>query len=209
MTNSSYYRHAITLLQTFKLDSIITHGDFDKWAIKCGILKPPSSTEQGSDGWLAHIQRRHQVRYAINNAASNLRMREEAGVEPYVIERVGTDQYHIRRLHIAVLLNKATERVQSYMMNKQILFEDMVNVMDWSQISPYIKMNAEYQIQDLETISRMTTTMLEIHDQKCARFIDQLVKMMNDGRIPRKPELDTLVVLATKKDENNEDEEED
>lgn len=205
---SSYHKHAIALLQTYKLDSIITHGEFDDWAIKRDILKKPSSTEPGSDGWLAHVQRRHQLRYLINKAASNPRIRNEAGIEPYVIERIGTDQYHIRRLHIAVLLNKVAERVQSYMMNKQIKFEAMMEAMDWSQISPYIKMNAENQIQDITGLGEITTLMLKMHDQKCARFLGQLVVLIKDGAIPNTPEIDNLIDLMSKPEDYEENGEE-
>jgi hypothetical protein len=209
--SSKYYEHAVAFLQAFKLDSFISHGEFDKWAIEKGLLKKPSSTEIDSDAWVAHIQRRHRLRANFNYAASSLQMKREAGLEPYTIDRVGTDHYHIRRLHVAVITNKTTERIRSYCINQGKSFGRFMVNADWSRTDPNLKQAAEDQIADLIDFGEEIDTKLIVYNRKCARLANRLQKQIEDGTIRKTPEIkqeiEHIINQIAKPDESEEEDE--
>src|SRR5690349_4656093 len=65
---------ALMFLRDHPVGETLTPEKFDEWAQRLGLLNVPTGAPKQSDAWLAHLQRRHQLRYNINKAATHPRM---------------------------------------------------------------------------------------------------------------------------------------
>src|SRR4051812_16127758 len=105
---ANYETEAAAFVRAFPVGTTLTAEAFDGWAQDKGLLKVPASAKKKSDAWLAHLQRRHQLRYSINTAGTHPRMDT-----PFIIEAVGQNIWEVRSPETAIARNQTVERIKS------------------------------------------------------------------------------------------------
>jgi hypothetical protein len=102
---------AIQFAKDFRVGSELTAEDFDAWAHNLGFLNVPMMAPKGSDAWKAHLQRRHELRHKINNAATHPRMLA-VGLAPFTIEAISQGRWEILTPHAAIIRDRLPRKVQ-------------------------------------------------------------------------------------------------
>lgn len=129
---------ALLFGRMYPLGSSITVKEFDEFAIKyCGIA-PPTNTEKGSEGWLAFMQRRHQTKSEINNAASHPRMIRH-GARPFIIEQGKGAMLVVREPHEAIIHSNVASKVGSVIDNQYTKLRYLMESIDFGLLPPETK----------------------------------------------------------------------
>jgi hypothetical protein len=152
-----YHELAIAFLDDFPVGGpAFSIMKFDEWAHRRGLLNVPFGAMKKSDAWLAHLQRRHHLRYNINKAAAHTRM-SEAGAEPYIIESVRQDFLEVRPLHRAISENSIGERLESLVKTKRRQLSYLMQSADWEQLPPHERVVAEVIYDDISAFGSRVT----------------------------------------------------
>jgi hypothetical protein len=106
-----YHDQAVVFSETFPIGAILTPEKFDEWAHQHGFLNVPNGAPKHSDVWLAHLQRRHQLRYSLNKAATHPRMFEEHR-RPFTIDYAGQKIWEVRAPHEAIRRHDTARKLE-------------------------------------------------------------------------------------------------
>jgi hypothetical protein len=156
LRGANHAEAAHAFLKEFAIGTTLSVDAFDDWAIRMELLPPMQSREKNSDGWLAHLQRRHQVRYNINKAAAHPRMADRGG-QPYVIESASQGVLEVRTMPEAYAKNTLPERINSLCVNRRKRLGHLMQSADWSVLAPHQRIFAEALFTDITNFEEMVT----------------------------------------------------
>ena len=103
---------AIQFIQQFPAGSLLMMDDFDAWCEGQGLFTVPRGVSKKSDAWLAHLQRRHQVKAGLNRALNHPRMKV-VGLEAASVERISHGRLEVRPAKDLILRNSMAKSIES------------------------------------------------------------------------------------------------
>lgn len=156
---------AMAFVAEFPIGSILSPERFDDWAHKKGFLNVPDGARKSSDAWLAHLQRRHQLHYNINKAATHRRMDV-----PFAVEFVRNGMWEVRPPHISIAKTKITQRVESLLGTKRKQLDYLMQSADWNVLPPHERIFAESLYDDLD----MYQQQIELHTRNLSNKFSKL-----------------------------------
>lgn len=123
-------------------------SELDQWFHDNGYLNVPFGAPKNSDVWKAYLQRRHELRYKINNAGAHPRMHDRGGA--FTIESVGIGSYAVRSPQQAIANNKLAAKVLSLTETKGKQLDRLMQSADWEKLPPYEQVIAASLYEDIE-----------------------------------------------------------
>lgn len=147
---AKYHALAVAFVSVFPIGSRLDAEKFDEWAEDNRLLVvPPNDASKKSDAWMAHLQRRHMLRYNINKAATHPRMTEKGSV-PFVIDTISTGEYEVRAPQEAMYAPTLPQRVDSLTKTRRKQLDHLMQSTDWKQLPAYYKANANRLYDDID-----------------------------------------------------------
>jgi hypothetical protein len=186
------FADAIAFVREFPITTILTNEQFDEWAQRQGLLNsPPPTALKRSDTWMAHLHRRHELRYRLNKAGSHPRLQEN-GATPFSMDSLGRGMYQVRAPHIAVAQSGLPRKVASLVKYKKIQLTYLMQSADWTQIPPHERAVAESIYDDIENFAALINLQADSLSNKLGKLrrrLEQIVpKMISE--IPSEDEMD-------------------
>lgn len=179
-----YVAQAIAFLKSFPIDSTLTTDDFDDWAQKKGYLNVPTGALKKSDAWLAHLQRRHQLKYNINKAASHPRMLDiSEGVTPFYIDSPTQGEWVVRAIHFQVLKNELPKRLQGLIGNTFRNFKYLMQGTDYNNLPDYLRTLVDLWGDEVDAFRERTGFELNLLENRATKIQQQLRKGIELGKI--------------------------
>lgn len=187
---------ALAFLRAFPVGTTLTAEAFDEWAQTKGLIKVPVSVKKKSDAWLAHLQRRHQLRYSINLAGSHPRMEN-----PFVIEAVGQNIWEVRSPETAIARNQTTKRIESLTQTRRKQLAFLMQSADWSALPPYERIFAESLYDDINAFGETIEQSARQLNNKFQRLEHNLRVAVERGEIQPRNGGIKAIVGGTREDE--------
>ncbi len=169
---------AMAFVKSYPVGTVLTAEAFDEWAQTRGLLKIPVSTKKQSDAWLAHLQRRHQIRYNINLAGAHPRMDV-----PFTIEAVGPGIWEVRSPEAAIARDRTTARIESLTNTRRKALAYLMQSADWTALPPYERIFAESLYDDINSFSENIEQAARQLNNKFARLEHNLKIAVERGDI--------------------------
>jgi hypothetical protein len=144
-----FHEVALAFAAAFPIGSTLNADKFDKWAIDNNLISEPTDTSKQSDAWLAHLQRRHILRYNINRASTHPRM-INSPASPFVIDTVSTGEYEVRAPQEAMYQPTLPQRVESLTKTRRKQLDHLMQSTDWENLDAYYKASANRLYDDIE-----------------------------------------------------------
>ena len=151
----AYHDHALAFAGAFEVGKTLTPDAFDEWAHQRGYMpQRPETMDKRSDSWLAHLQRRHELRYRINQAATHPRM-TDSGAKSFIIVALRRgpnpkDQlWEVRSPEAAIAQHEAARRIESLITTKRRQLAYLMQSADWAQLPPAERIVAEELHSDI------------------------------------------------------------
>jgi hypothetical protein len=170
------HRAAIQFVMDFQIGMTLTPFQFDEWARKYRLLNTPPDIPKQSDAWLAHLQRRHQLRYNINKEALRLE-------SPYIIEAVGGKVWEVRTPATAISKNRIAHRVQTLTVTKRRQLRRLMASADWSMLPPHERTVAEALSDDIDLFAGATKYHAEALETKFIKLQLKLKHAVESGDV--------------------------
>jgi hypothetical protein len=153
----SYHAHALDFAAHFPVGSELTQDAFAGWARSRGLLNtlPPLNAPKDSDEWLAHLQRRHTIRVALNSAASHPRM-QEGDKEPFFVHSIADNTLKVDRADASfnTFAGKVPGRQQSLFKRQKKQLRYLRESVDFDQLLPVVQLQVDQiagMIDDFES----------------------------------------------------------
>jgi hypothetical protein len=169
---------AVAFLKDHPVGETLSPEAFDEWAQRHGLLNVPTGAPKQSDAWLAHLQRRHQLRYNINKAASHPRMDT-----PFVIEAVGRDLWEVRSPHIAITRSDMLQRVETLLVAKRKQLNYLMQSADWSILPPYERVIAEEIYNDIDAFQEDVERQASRLGRRLVRLEHKIRRAVETGEV--------------------------
>jgi hypothetical protein len=201
---SGYHSHAVAFIKKFPLGDKLTHEKFDDWAIRRDLLKEPRSRSSDSDAWLAHLQRRHQVRYQINSAGLSPRMRDD-GHPTFVIQRTSSHIYEVMAAHKAIITHDTARKVQSLARTKRKQVLKLMQGVNFDQLEPYMKAFVESLADEAMQFRDRIELEAELLHTKYVRLARRLEDLVAAGRLQPDPTIQLSLLLSPPEQTEEED----
>lgn len=144
LRGAGYHESAVAFLKAFPVGTSLNSSQFDAFILTNQLVKAPSSTDKGSDGWQAFLQRRHQAKINLNKAGSHPRMIDQ-GLEPFVISQLGANALQVKTPYQAVLTTPLAKSVETLVNTKRTALRHLMQSIDYEQLPP----NAQSQVQNV------------------------------------------------------------
>ena len=134
---AQYRDDAIEFAKLYPIGSTLTWDEFLDFAIDRGIIAietlptEEEAADKQSNAWLAHLQRRHQVRASLNKASAHPAMIPYGGA--FTIEPSGGGLV-VRSTAQAIAASDAPSRIASLATSKRQKLEYLIQSTDWSQL---------------------------------------------------------------------------
>lgn len=171
---------AIAFLAEFPVGSFLSQDAFDDWAQRHGLLNVPTGAPKRSDAWMAHLQRRHHLRYGINQAGAHPRMET-----PFVVESVkgNLGQLEVRSPDVAIQKNRFLDRVESLCKTKRQQLAYLMQSADWSSLPPEERLTAEMLHYDIEMFQKQMALQSSCLSEKFDRLELRLRRAVESGEL--------------------------
>lgn len=181
-----FHEHAVAFSESFHIGDALTPEKFDAWAQSLGYLPEVAvGVSKQSDTWLAHLQRRHQLRYSINKAATHPRMYEENRA-PFIIEHAGPNLWEVRSVADAINQDATAKKLArlAVVQRRKLLYLQQSE--DFVQLPPYLRMAVTDISADID--SALQKTALEARDleRRIQRITDRVRASLESGEIKSK-----------------------
>lgn len=137
---------AVAFVEAYPIGSKLTVDEFDAWAGSRGLFVVPSDVPKSSDQWMAHLQRRHQLRYSINVSGAHPRMIER-GHPPFVVETASLGKLVVRSPEEAIRRNRVAQAVDALISTKKRQLRYLMESADWAAL-PQVERNIAEEIYD-------------------------------------------------------------
>lgn len=181
-SGKSYHQIALLFAKAFQIGAELTPEIFDTWAHQNGYLNAPENAPKKSDVWLAHLQRRHQLRYNINQAATHPRM-YESGAVAFTIDAVGPAKWEVRAPQIAVTKEDLPGRILSLTKTKRKRLRYLMQSADWNALPPHERLLAETLFDDITRFEQLVDLECNGLSAKFFKLESKLRKAMEVGEI--------------------------
>jgi hypothetical protein len=169
---------ARSFVTRFPVGTTLSAEEFDEWAQSAELLKTPVSTRRDTDAWKAHLQRRHELKYSINQAGSHPRMDT-----PFVIEVVAQGVWEVRAPQVAISRNKMLDRVESLTKTKRKKLAYLMQSADWSILPPHERAFAEALFDDIEMFQEQLNLSARALSSKFSKLENRLRRAVECGDI--------------------------
>lgn len=136
---------AIEFVKDFPLGSNLSVEQFDQWAHDHERLTLPSARamkDKQSDGWKAHLMRRHEVKKSINSAGAHPRLTKR-GSTPFWIASTGYGYLTVRSPQDTVARGELGRKVASITDTHRRLLDYLMQSAEWSKLSPNVQAKVE------------------------------------------------------------------
>jgi hypothetical protein len=145
---------ALDFVANFPIGTIVRANEFDAWAAQQDLIKVPhpESDKQG-DAWKAHLMRRHELRYRINNAGAHPRLRDH-GSTPFSFDTVTPGLYEVRQPYQAATRSNIPSKVASFINTKQKQLAYLMQSEDWTALAPWDRIAAKTLYRDIAAFKR-------------------------------------------------------
>lgn len=182
VSGSTYRELAVKFAMKYPVGTVMSLSEFDDFAIECGGVAPPVSTEKDSDGWLAFLQRRHQFKYNINKASTHPQMKLSFGVEPFLIETKGGAVTVLSPYEAATKPVVATA-AKSLLLNHKTRLKHLMQSVDFSELPPAeqnLVVNLSMNMDQFQERMDFEAGMLE---RSFMRVKSSVAKLVDSGKI--------------------------
>jgi len=178
---AEYRDDAIEFAKQYPIGSTLTWDEFTQFSIDQGIIDVASlpteeeAADKQSNAWLAHLQRRHQVRTSLNKASAHPAMIPYGGA--FVIEPSGGGLV-VRSTAQAMAANDAPRRIASLATSKRQKLEYLIQSTDWSQLPAHERGLAEAVRRDIDDwveVVNLQATQLERKFVDLGHHLNKLV----------------------------------
>ena len=189
LRGANYNELALSFARAYPVGSTLMPDDFDKWAVSSGgyTHSVPAETERkGADGhssdrWLAHLQRRHQLRANVNKAGAHTRISSH-GARPFIITQEGRGLV-VRSPEVALAKNDMTKRVTSLCGHKRKNLAYLMQSADWEVLPPHERAIAEALYDDIDKFERDISSNAEWLTNKFVKLEQKIRRACESGRI--------------------------
>lgn len=199
---AEYRDDAIAFAQLYPVGVTLTWDEFLDFAIGRGIIDSASLPTEGeaadkqSNAWLAHLQRRHQIRSKLNKASAHPKLIPHGGA--FIIEPSGGGLV-VRSTTQALAENDAPRRIASLATSKRRKLEYLIQSTDWSQLPPHERGLAEVLRDDISDWVDMVNLRAEQLERKFTNLGHQLNKLVELGEV--QPQNGGIAKLLSSDDE--------
>jgi hypothetical protein len=173
---------AMEFVKDFPIGVIISAADFDNWAQRHGLLNTPTNAPKRSDAWMAHLHRRHELRYRINRSGSHPRL-TELGSTPFSMDTIGQGTYEIRAPQVAAAQTTLPKKIVSLTNNKRKQLAYLMESSDWPAIPPHERAMAESIYDDIENFGELVTLQANVISRKLVKLELKLKRAIELGDI--------------------------
>jgi hypothetical protein len=175
---------AMDFVTAFPVGTELNISEFDQWAHASGLLVVPSAdASKNSDAWKAHLQRRHELRYRINNAGSHPRLRDN-GSTPFTLDKLpGGGMYAVRAPHAAVAMSEIPGKVASFLGTKRRKLGYLMQSEDWDNLPPYERIVAETIFDDIDRFRGLIEHQVRSLESKFSKLESRLRRAVGAGQI--------------------------
>ena len=171
-------------IKDFPHGTLLNAEQFDKWAWKHGYVPEPKGLGKKTDGWLAHLQRRHILRYNMNKAGTHSRMEEFA----FTLDKIDGALYEVRTPQLAIHRHDVLKRVTCLLKVKQKRLKYLFQSADWAHIPPFDRALAEEiydELQHFRNTVEMNVVHLETRFERLNQKLRKLKLENSNGGIKR------------------------
>lgn len=169
---------AASFVRDYPPGTTLKQDEFDEWAQRHGLLNVPTGAPKKSDAWLAHLQRRHQLRYNINMAGSHPRMEI-----PFVVESIKGGNLEVRTPQLAISKCKLTDRLETLCVTKRRQLAYLMQSADWSGLPQHERIVAETLYDDIDMFQQKIELEATCLNGKFAKLESKLRRAVESGRI--------------------------
>lgn len=182
MRGKPFHEHAVAFSEAFAIGDALTPEKFDAWAHQKGYLSVPDGVSKQSDIWLAHLQRRHQLRYSINKAAMHPRMREENRM-PFTIDHAGPNLWEVRNVVDAINQDATARKLArlAVVQKRKLLYLQQSE--DFVQLPPYLRMAVTDISADIDSALQKTALEAKDLERRIDRITDRVRAAIESGEI--------------------------
>jgi len=176
----NFIDHAIAFGREFPIGTVLSVENFDRWAAGRGLfVLPPKGAPKSGDTWLAHLQRRHQVRHNLCKASAHPRMET-----PYTIQSLtGHAKFEVMSPEQAVSRNNIIRRLDNLLNTKRKQLNYLMQSADFGILPPEEKAVAESIYDDIEGFSRRVHLETELLDNKLYKLQARIRQSLERGEI--------------------------
>lgn len=178
----NYHTVARKFIRDFPIGTTLTNEKFDHWAHQAGYLNVPFGAPTGSDVWLAHLQRRHQLRANLYKASTHPRM-QEMGEECFVLSRAAGGTMIVESTGAALTHGHFATKLDSLIGTKRRHLSYLMQSADVAQMLPWQRAIAEELFNEIdewnEDVQRKTYRL----DSKFTRLVNQIKHDVESGAI--------------------------
>lgn len=178
----NYHPLALQFLKEFPIGTVLSPEQFDSWAQHKGQLNVPEKAQKKSDAWLAHLQRRHQLRYNINKAGTHPRMYESGSIA-FTIDGAGPGTWEVRAPHTAIGQHELPARIVSLTKTKRRQLAYLMQSADWSVLPPHERMIAEALYDDIDTFEKVVDLQSQQLTMKFEKLEGKIRRAMAQGQL--------------------------
>lgn len=201
---------AIQFLKDWPIGSRVTIDQFDEWAEQHDLLVVPrlggAPVEKSSDAWLAHLQRRHRVRYSMNKAAAHPRMHMERNTQPFSLDLIGEKTLKVRSALQSIAHSQIGDKVQRVLTRRRQQLGYLMQSVDWNAIPVYEKMFASTLYDDIDKFERTITGDADWLTNKFNQLRHRLDLLIKNGSVlPRNGGLKAITAGDDDSDETPEE----
>ena len=190
LRGANYNALALSFSRLFPVGSTLTPTDFDKWAVDVGAYShsvPTQDERKGADGnssdrWLAHLQRRFQLRVNINKAGSHTRIASH-GSKPFVADQIGHQALEVRSPEVALAKNNMTTRLTSLCVHKRKNLAYLMQSADWEALPAHERAIAEALYDDIDKFENDISSNAEWLTKKFIKLEMKIKRAMQDGSL--------------------------
>jgi hypothetical protein len=169
-------------IMEFPIGTTLSNFRFDQWAHKNKYFKVPRDAPTGSDAWLAHLQRRHQLRGNMFKASTHPRMQEQGG-ECFRLVRTGPDTLLVESTATALTHGHFATKLDSLINTKRKQLSYLMQSQDATQMFDYQRAIGEELFNEIDEwnddVHRKTLRL----DAKFSRLVKQIQKDVDAGLI--------------------------
>lgn len=170
----------------YPIGAELTTQEFDEYSVAFLGVAPAASTEKGSDGWLAFLQRRHQAKSNLNNAACHPDLLVQHGVTPYFIRQNGANL-----LSVVSPADAATKTGKDSIMyqlatltdTKQRRLRYLIQSVDFENLPSGEQVNVAMLAEHIEDFKTRIDREIEDLDRKFNRVRSTIKRLVSDGHI--------------------------
>tara|TARA_R110000868_G_scaffold378645_1_gene644121 strand:+ start:938 stop:1627 length:690 start_codon:yes stop_codon:yes gene_type:complete len=184
MRGMNFHDVAMAFGHDYPIGTQLSVDAFDTWAASHNYYQHevPANPERSSDAWLAHLQRRFQLRANLNKAATHPRM-NTAVSRAYTVDNVSHQTLQVKSPEVALSTNNMAVRLQSLCGTKRRNLSYLMQSADWSQLPPHEQAVAESLYDDIDKFERDISSNSSWLTEKFTKLELKIRRAIESGKI--------------------------